>query len=400
MRISISWLERQIACCLVTLLVCILGRGRGNATFRHPKPLEPLSQVRLRRKPMLAGRARRPLTAASPHSFRTVRAGGAGCGPEPADGRFPGRCRQSAELRHPKHQRSEIRAATRRHGGGTVCASPAVLRHRGRPEPRLLRRSRDAVVRSRSKSASWWAPASRLERSRLLPWAVPAGHIKTEIQLYRKQNHAAQSQKPADHACQFLRHRWRRKEHADRKPSQHLDKAGLRVELITFWDDVARLKQIREGAGHKLFKGDKGVGTPEAPIHRRDKNVRSPLMTLIRLGIYFLDAVSLRVMVAKALRSDADVVIFDRYIYDELANLNLGNPVARLYLRGVMKAGAEAPDQLRARRRSGAGLRSQTGIPTRVRPCQPQFVSHTEPIAGGHHGDTAHAARAGERRKS
>jgi thymidylate kinase len=117
----------------------------------------------------------------------------------------------------------------------------------------------------------------------------------------------------------------------------HLVEAGLRVELITFWDDVARLKRIREGAGHKLFKGDKGVGTPQAPIHRRDKNVRSPLMTAIRLGIYLLDAVSLRVMVAKALRSNADVVIFDRYIYDELANLNLGNPAARLYLRGVMK---------------------------------------------------------------
>ncbi len=117
----------------------------------------------------------------------------------------------------------------------------------------------------------------------------------------------------------------------------HLDKAGLRVELITFWDDVARLKRIREGAGHKLFKGDKGVGTPEVPIHRRDKNVCSPLMTLIRLGIYFLDAVSLRAMVAKALRSDADFVIFDRYIYDELANLNLGNRAARLYLREIMK---------------------------------------------------------------
>jgi thymidylate kinase len=116
-----------------------------------------------------------------------------------------------------------------------------------------------------------------------------------------------------------------------------LEEAGLRVAMITFWDDVARLKRIREDAAHKLFKGDKGVGTPAAPIHRRDKNVSSPLMTLIRLGIYFVDAVSLRAMVAKALRSDADFVIFDRYIYDELANLNLGSLAARLYLRGIMK---------------------------------------------------------------
>ncbi|MBW4026314.1 dTMP kinase [Acidipila rosea] len=115
-----------------------------------------------------------------------------------------------------------------------------------------------------------------------------------------------------------------------------LQQSGFRVELITFWDDVARLKRIREGAGHKLFKGDKGVGTPDAPIERRDKNVRSPLMTLVRLAIYVVDAMSLRKIGGKALRSEADVVIFDRYIYDELANLNLKNPAARFYLRRVM----------------------------------------------------------------
>ena len=41
-----------------------------------------------------------------------------------------------------------------------------------------------------------------------------------------------------------------------------LQDAGMRVALITFWDDVARLKRIREGAGHTLFKGEKGVGSP------------------------------------------------------------------------------------------------------------------------------------------
>jgi thymidylate kinase len=116
-----------------------------------------------------------------------------------------------------------------------------------------------------------------------------------------------------------------------------LREAGLTVQLITFWDDVARLKWIREGVGHKVFKGDKGVGTPEAPIHRRDKNVRSPLVTLFRLSIYLLDAVSLRNISKRALRSQTDVVIFDRYIYDELANLNLGNAATRLYLRGIMR---------------------------------------------------------------
>ena len=71
-----------------------------------------------------------------------------------------------------------------------------------------------------------------------------------------------------------------------------LQDAGMRVALITFWDDVARLKGIREGAGHTLFKGEKGVGSPEKPVNRRDKNVRSWPMSLVRLGLYFVDALS------------------------------------------------------------------------------------------------------------
>ena len=110
-----------------------------------------------------------------------------------------------------------------------------------------------------------------------------------------------------------------------------------RVLLITFWDDVATLKSLREDIGHKVFKGDRGVGTPETPIHRRDKNVRSPLMTIVRLAIYLLDALSLRKAVRGALRSGVDVVIFDRYIYDEFANLDLQSATARLYVLSVMK---------------------------------------------------------------
>jgi thymidylate kinase len=108
---------------------------------------------------------------------------------------------------------------------------------------------------------------------------------------------------------------------------------GLRVRLIRFWDDVARLKGIRETSGHRIFKGDKGIGSPSAPINRRDKNVQSGAMTCIRFFLYFVDAVSVRQVVKKELRSDADVVIFDRYTWDELANLNLRNPIVRAYIR-------------------------------------------------------------------
>jgi thymidylate kinase len=112
-----------------------------------------------------------------------------------------------------------------------------------------------------------------------------------------------------------------------------LSEIGARVLLLTFWEDVARLTRIREVTGHTLFKGDKGVGTPTRPVHRRDKNVRSWYMTAVRFALYFVDAISLRIAAAKKLNADADVVIFDRYLYDELANLSLQHPIARAYVR-------------------------------------------------------------------
>jgi len=116
-----------------------------------------------------------------------------------------------------------------------------------------------------------------------------------------------------------------------------MEEDGLRVLLIRFWDDIARLTRIRQTAGHSIFKGDKGVGTPSVPINRQDKNVRSRFMTGVRLFLYFIDAVSLRVTVEKALHSDADLVIFDRYIYDELVNLSLSKPAIRAYVWLIMK---------------------------------------------------------------
>jgi thymidylate kinase len=116
-----------------------------------------------------------------------------------------------------------------------------------------------------------------------------------------------------------------------------LNEMGLRVVLVTFWDDVARLKGIREVSGHTLFKGEKGVGSPTRPINRRDKNVRSWYMTAVRFGLYFVDALSLRSVVNRALSADAEVVIFDRYHYDELANLELTSRITRAYTRLLLR---------------------------------------------------------------
>lgn len=119
--------------------------------------------------------------------------------------------------------------------------------------------------------------------------------------------------------------------------SAHLKDAGIRVRVIAFWDEVAAFTRFRESAGHTLFRGDKGVGSPEAPIERRDKNIRSWFMTPVRLFLYFADALALRSVVRKSMNSGAGVVIFDRYAYDELVNLDLNRGVVRLYAKLILK---------------------------------------------------------------
>jgi thymidylate kinase len=118
---------------------------------------------------------------------------------------------------------------------------------------------------------------------------------------------------------------------------------GARVARLAFWDHVAILARYREAASLKLFRGDAGVGTPAKPVHRRDKNVRPWYLTAIRLFLYLLDAVRLRFVVAAVAADSADVILFDRYIYDELVNLPLGSRVIRAYVRLVLKC-APNPD--------------------------------------------------------
>jgi thymidylate kinase len=122
-----------------------------------------------------------------------------------------------------------------------------------------------------------------------------------------------------------------------------LNEAGFRVLLLAFWDDVATLTGVREFSGRTLFKGEKGVGSPAKPVNRRDKNVGSWYMTVVRFGLYFLDAVSLCLVVAKQRKAGADVIIFDRYLHDQLANLNLNSAIGRSYAQ-LLLAMTPQPD--------------------------------------------------------
>jgi thymidylate kinase len=116
-----------------------------------------------------------------------------------------------------------------------------------------------------------------------------------------------------------------------------LSETGSQVLLLSFWEDIAALTQSREKLGHNLFGGDRGVGRPDKPLSRRDKNVRSWYMTVARLFFYSLDTIRVNRAVMRARRSEADVVIFDRYIYDEFANLLTCRGLTRIFLQLLLR---------------------------------------------------------------
>src|SRR6478609_2811520 len=122
-----------------------------------------------------------------------------------------------------------------------------------------------------------------------------------------------------------------------------LNAAGLNTRLLAFWDNVVVGVKYREGFVHKVYKSERGIGAPGKPVNRRDKNMRGWHLTLARHFLYLLDAINLRRVVARARKSGVDVVILDRYIYDELANLKASNPVSRAYVR-LMHAFVPRPD--------------------------------------------------------
>jgi|SRR5579864_3357945 len=128
-----------------------------------------------------------------------------------------------------------------------------------------------------------------------------------------------------------------------------LHAAGLRTRVLTFWDDVVVGVKYREEFVHKVYKSERGIGVPGKPVKRRDKNVRAWHLTLARHFLYLADAINLRRVIAcerKRSRHNPssqqdgaescganDVIILDRYIYDELSNLNLDNPISRAFVR-------------------------------------------------------------------
>lgn len=118
--------------------------------------------------------------------------------------------------------------------------------------------------------------------------------------------------------------------------TERLRDLRLRVLQVTFWTDVATLTHFRERMSYRVFRGDRGIGRPGRPVKRRDKNVRAWYLTLIRCFFYLLDVVKLRLVISKIQNRRIDIVVFDRYIFDELANLPLELAPIRVFVRFLL----------------------------------------------------------------
>jgi hypothetical protein len=86
---------------------------------------------------------------------------------------------------------------------------------------------------------------------------------------------------------------------------------GLTTQRLAFWDDVVVFTPYREGFVHKVYGSKRGVGASGRPVRRRDKNVRKWYLSILRHGLYLLDAVNLIRVPGKARCSSTDVIIME-----------------------------------------------------------------------------------------
>lgn len=127
------------------------------------------------------------------------------------------------------------------------------------------------------------------------------------------------------------------------KLEEYLLAEGFAVRRLAFWDQVAMFRGLRTGFSKRVLQSDGAVGTVEKPAKRNDKNAQSWPLLFGRTVLHLVDVVSLwRVVNLERSRGEG-IVIFDRYIYDQLAALPLQRWWARAYAQFLLRI-APKPD--------------------------------------------------------
>lgn len=127
------------------------------------------------------------------------------------------------------------------------------------------------------------------------------------------------------------------------KLREYLVAHAVAVKELAFWDNVVMFPRMRAGFSRRVLQSDGSIGTPEKPADRRDKNTQNAPLLFGRSVLHLFDVVNLRRIVNKAKAENSGVVIFDRYIYDQLAALPMQSWWARAFARLLLRV-APKPD--------------------------------------------------------
>jgi thymidylate kinase len=115
-----------------------------------------------------------------------------------------------------------------------------------------------------------------------------------------------------------------------------LRQRGLRVVKLSFWDDVAVWSKMRTGVGYMAADSNPVRQTQAASFSpKNNKHVRKWYLTAARSGFYVLDVARLHRVLAGV--RGFDVVIFDRYVYDQIANIYSQSFAGRTYARFLLQ---------------------------------------------------------------
>jgi thymidylate kinase len=120
--------------------------------------------------------------------------------------------------------------------------------------------------------------------------------------------------------------------------SSYLRSRGFLVTQLCFWDHVAAWSKLRAGVGERTANFDQTQYTAEYSFSpKNNKHIRKWYLTAARTGLYMLDVLRLRRILNSPEIRDSDVVIFDRYIYDQIANISSRSAAADSYRKIILK---------------------------------------------------------------
>ena len=118
----------------------------------------------------------------------------------------------------------------------------------------------------------------------------------------------------------------------------YFQERGLRVSRFTFWDDVAVWSKMRAEVGSRSANSSHAGQKPKLSFSsKNNKHVRKWWLTIARSAMYMLDAAKLRRLLRSQPARHSDAIIFDRYIYDQIANLYSQSAAGRIYARILLK---------------------------------------------------------------